>query len=97
MPSNNPGDLILLIAFSALMAYSKASPHHPTDLTVVLVLVQPLVAVIREQLVLAEGGVDKAVDKGGGQVHTGRVHLGAAATEPWARTHTNILSEQGFS
>ena len=55
------------------------------SLTVVLVLVQPLVAVVRQQLVLSEGSVDEAVDKRGGQVHTGRVHLGAATPKPWER------------
>lgn len=57
----------------------------------VLVLVQPLVAVIGEQLVLAEGGIDEAVDEGGGQVHAGRIHLGATAAKPWDRhTQTHI-------
>jgi len=50
---------------------------------VVLVLVQPFVAVVREQLVLTEGRVNEAVHEGRGQVHAGRVHLGAAAPEPW--------------
>lgn len=50
--------------------------------TVVLVLVQPFVAIICEQLVLPKRGVDKAVYEGRGQVHTSRVHLGTAASEP---------------
>lgn len=50
--------------------------------TVVFVLVQPFVAIICEQLILAKGRVDKAVHEGRGQIHTSRVHLGATASEP---------------
>lgn len=50
--------------------------------TVVLVLVQPLVAIVCEQLVLPKRRVDKAVYEGGGQVHASGVHLGAAASKP---------------
>ena len=42
------------------------------------VLVEPLVAVLHEELVLSEGGIDEAVDEGRGQVLAGRVHLAAA-------------------
>lgn len=49
----------------------------------VLVLVQPLVAIISQQLVLAKGCVHKTIHKGGGQVHASRVHLRAAAPKPW--------------
>lgn len=55
--------------------------HARAPLTVVLVLVQPLVAVLGEQLVLSERRVDEAVDEGGGEVHASGVHLRAAATE----------------
>lgn len=50
--------------------------------TMVLVLVQPFVAVICEQLVLSKCCVDKAVYKGRCQVHTSRVHLRATTSEP---------------
>lgn len=57
--------------------------------TVVLVLVQPFVAIICEQLVLSKRCVDKAVYERRGQVHTSRVHLGATASKPWGyRDHT---------
>lgn len=43
-----------------------------------LVLVEPLVAVLHEQLVLTEGGVHEAVDERRGQVLAGGIHLTAA-------------------
>lgn len=48
----------------------------------VLVLVQPFVAVVCEQLVLSKRCINEAVHEGRGQVHTSRVHLGAAASKP---------------
>ena len=42
-----------------------------------LVLVKPLVAVVRHQLVPAEAGVDQAVDEAGGQILPRRVDVGA--------------------
>lgn len=48
----------------------------------VLVLVQPFVAIVCEQLVLSKRCVHEAIHEGGGQVHTSRVHLGAAASKP---------------
>lgn len=51
------------------------------SVTVVLVLVQPLVAVLSEQFVLSERRINKAIYERRGKVHTGRVHLRAAATE----------------
>lgn len=48
----------------------------------VLVLVQPLVAIICEKLVLSKCCVDKAIDKGRCQIHTSRVHLGATTSKP---------------
>lgn len=53
----------------------------------VLVLVQPLVAVIGEQLVLSKRRVDKTIHKGRCQVHTSRVHLRAAASKPCHTQH----------
>lgn len=50
--------------------------------TVVLVLVQPLVAIICEEFILSKGCVHKAVHKRRSQVHPGRVHLGATASKP---------------
>lgn len=44
-------------------------------LTVVLVLVEPLVSVLREQFVLSERSVDETVDERGGEVHASGVHL----------------------
>ena len=41
---------------------------------VLLVLVQPLVAVIRQQLVRAKAGVDKTIDERRSQVGSSRVH-----------------------
>lgn len=60
----------------------------------VLVLVQPFVAVVCEQLVLTEGGVDEAVHEGRGQVHTSGVHLGAAASEPCHVPHTGHVKKR---
>lgn len=62
--------------------WSKERSTPQSSLTVVLVLVQPFVAVVCEQLVLSKRCVDEAVHEGRGQVHTSRVHLGAAATKP---------------
>lgn len=50
--------------------------------TVVLVLVQPLVAIICEEFILSKGCIHKAVHKRRSQVHPGRVHLGATASKP---------------
>lgn len=52
--------------------------HLKLRLTVLLVLVEPLVAVLHEQLVLAKAGIDKAVHKAGCQVLSGRVHLASS-------------------
>ena len=52
-------------------------------LTVLLVLEQPVLAVLHEQLVLAEARVDESVDEGGGEVLAGAVHVGATP-EHWA-------------
>lgn len=52
------------------------------SLTMVLVLVQPFVAVVCEQLVLSKRCVDEAVHEGRGQVHASGIHLGAAASKP---------------
>lgn len=53
-----------------------------SSLTMVLVLVQPFVAVVCEQLVLAKRCVNEAIHEGRGQIHTSRVHLGATASKP---------------
>lgn len=67
----------------------------------VLVLVQPFVAVVCEQLVLSKRSINEAVHEGRGQVHTSRVHLGAAASKPcriqsrgktWCHITTQSLS-----
>ena len=42
-----------------------------------LVLVEPLVSIVRHQLVPAEAGVDQAVDEAGGQVLARRVDIGS--------------------
>lgn len=65
--------------------------------TMIFVLVQPLVAIICEQLVLSEGCVDEAVHKGRGQVHTSRVHLGAAAAKPCHMSHRGEQTQSGFN
>lgn len=65
--------------------------------TVVLVLVQPFVAVVCEQLVLSEGCVDKAVHKGGGQVHTSGVHLGATASKSCHIQHRGHANHQSIN
>lgn len=57
--------------------------HRRVFFTMVLVLVQPFVAIICEQLILPKRCIDKAVYEGRGQVHTSRVHLGTTASEPW--------------
>ncbi len=44
-------------------------------LTVVLVLIEPFISVLREQFVLSERGVNEAVDEGRGQIHASGVHL----------------------
>ena len=49
---------------------------------VLLVLVQPLVAVLHEQLVLPEAGVDEAVDEAAGEVLPRAVHGAAAERRP---------------
>lgn len=53
-----------------------------SSLTMVLVLVQPFVAVVCEQFVLAKCCVNEAIHKGRRQIHTSRVHLGATASKP---------------
>lgn len=65
--------------------------------TVVLVLVQPFVAIICEQLVLSKGCVDKAVHERRGQVHTSGVHLGATASEPCRMQHRGHAKRQSVN
>lgn len=60
-------------------------------LTVVLVLVQPFVAIVCEQLVLSKRCVNEAVHEGGGQIHTSRVHLGAAAAKPCRESKRDVV------
>lgn len=65
-----------------------------SSLTMVLVLVQPFVAVVCEQLVLAKRCVNEAIHKGRGQIHTSRVHLGATASKPCCiHTEVTLISQ----
>lgn len=50
--------------------------------TVFFIFVYPLVAVVGEKFVCPERGVHEAVDEGGGEVLTGRVHLIATERRP---------------
>lgn len=40
-----------------------------------LILVEPFVAVLHQKFVLAKGSVDESIDEGGGEILTGRIDL----------------------